>query len=290
MSKAVSYLVLLLLASAAFTLATALQPRASLWGSHAQSDNVLKILLGDGRRLFANHFFVKADVYFHSGYYPSIFDQAAAPKDSRHMTTEEHGDEAEEAHEKHMDFLGPPRDWIERFARHFMITKHTHLEGGSEREILPWLKLSAELDPQRVDTYTVAAFWLRVRLGKVKEADEFLRDGLRANPNSYEILFELGRLYSENYHDPARARNVWELALRRWREQESAKPQPNNLALDEITVQLARVEEEQGNFAQAIEYLKQAIKVSPAPEALQKEILENQQKLSAQSTSSAGAH
>ena len=289
MSKAASYLVLLLLASAAFTLATALQPRAATWGSHGQADSVLRILLGDGRRLLASHLFVKADVYFHSGYYPSIFDQAAAPTDSRHMT-EEHGDEAEEEHEKHMDFLGPPRDWIERIGRHFMITRHTHLEGGSEREILPWLKLSAELDPQRVDTYTVAAFWLRVRLGKVKEADEFLRDGLRANPNSYEILFELGRLYSENYHDLARARNVWELALRHWQEQEAGKKAPDNFALDKILVHLARVEEEQGNLALAIEYLKQAIKVSPSPEALQKELAEIQQKLSAQSTSSGGAH
>jgi tetratricopeptide (TPR) repeat protein len=273
-----------------FSLATVLQPRAVTWGGHGQSDGVLKILLGDGRRLFANHFFVKADVYFHSGYYPSIFDQAAAPADSRHMTTEEHGNAAEEEHEKHMDFLGPPRDWIDRMGRHFIITKHTHLEGGSEREILPWLKLSAELDPQRVDVYTVAAFWLRVRLGKVKEADEFLREGLRANPNSYEILYELGRLYSENYHDAARARNVWELALRRWREQESGKPKPDNLALDEITMHLARLEEEQGNFARSIEYLNEAIKISPAPDVLRKEVLETQQKLSAQSTSSNASH
>ena len=40
--------------------------------------------MGDSRQLFANHFFTKADVYFHSGYYPSVFDQAigGAP----HMT------------------------------------------------------------------------------------------------------------------------------------------------------------------------------------------------------------
>ena len=170
---------------------------------------MLKVLLGDGRRLFANHFFVQADVSFHSGYYPSIFDQARAPKDTSHLTAKE-GEPAAEEHEKQMNFLGPPRDWIERFGRHFIITEHTHLEGNNEREILPWLKLSAELDPQKIETYTVAAYWLR-DLGKVKEAEDFLREGLRNNPDSYEILFELGRLYYENNHDPARARNVWEL-------------------------------------------------------------------------------
>ena len=284
MSKTVGYLVLLLLTAACFTLATTLQPHVGTWSRRGQSDSMLKILMGDGRRLFANHFFTKADVYFHSGYYPSIFDRAAAPKDTRHMTSQEGEPEAEE-HEKHMDFLGPPRDWIERFGRHFIVTTHTHLEDGKEREILPWLRLSAELDPQRVDTYTVAAFWLRIRLGKVKEAEQFLREGLRANPNSYEILFELGRLYHENYHDPVRSRNVWELALRRWREQEPGKKKPDNYSLDKITVNLARLEEEQGNPERAIDYLQQAKAVSPATEELQKQIDEIKHKLSSRPTS-----
>src|SRR6266700_7871878 len=127
-------LILLLLAGACFSLSTILQPHAAAWSGRRDSGNVLKVLLGDGRRLFANHFFVKADVYFHSGYYPSIFDQAQAPKDTRHLTAEEkEGHEAEKDHEKEMDFLGPPTDWIQRFGRHFLVTEHTHLSGGTER-------------------------------------------------------------------------------------------------------------------------------------------------------------
>src|SRR5882724_2435113 len=136
-------LTLLLLAAACLSLSTILQPRAEAWSGRRDSGNVLKVLLGDGRRLFANHFFVKADVYFHSGYYPSIFDQAQAPKDSRHLTSQE-GSKTEEEHEKAMNFLRPPKDWIERFGRHFLVTEHTHLSGGKEREMLPWLRLSAE--------------------------------------------------------------------------------------------------------------------------------------------------
>src|SRR6266436_6452811 len=138
-------LILLLLIGTCFSLSTILQPRTALWSGRHDSGNVLKVLLGDGRRLFANHFFVKADIYFHSGYYPSIFDQGAAREDTGHLAGRE--DHGEDAHEHEADFLGPPRDWVERFGRHFLITKHTHLEGGKEREILPWLKLSAELDP-----------------------------------------------------------------------------------------------------------------------------------------------
>jgi len=268
---------LFLLITACFSLATVLQPRALKWSKGGRDpNNVLKLLLGDGRRLFANHFFVKADVSFHSGYYPTIFDQNQAPTNSQHMTTPE-GSHGEEEHEKEMDFFGQPRDWVEAFGRHFLITEHTHLSGGKEREILPWLRLSAELDPQRVDTYTVAAYWLR-SLGKVTEAEQFLREGLRANPDSYEILYELGRLYSESYNEPSRARNVWELALRRWQEQEGSKANPDLFTRGEICVHLAHLEEEAGNLDLAISHLEMALKSSPMPGQLQKQINELRQK------------
>ena len=61
-----------------WTLATCLLPWFNQWsGNGWQSKDVLATALGESRRLFANHFYVKADEYFHSGYYPSIFD---APK------------------------------------------------------------------------------------------------------------------------------------------------------------------------------------------------------------------
>ncbi len=279
------------------------------WGNRAQADGVLKILFGEGRRLFANHFCIQADVSVHGGYYPSIFDQAKRPKESPmvsgHDEHDEHDHEApaksadtndshqpdvdarghdETAHEREMAFLHEPKDWIERFGRHFIITEHAHLAGGKEREILPWLRLSAELDPQRVDTYTVAAYWLRVRLGNAKAAEEFLREGLRNNPNSCEILFELGRVYYEANHDAGRARNVWELALRKWNEQESPKKEPDLSLLARIVGNLARLEEQEGNFDRAIGLLELAKKASPHPANLDVQITELRAKLAARAT------
>ena len=268
---------MLVLLAACFSLATVLQERVSGWSKRGESDSVLKVLLGDGRRLFANHFFVQADVSFHGGYYPSVFDQGNKPKDSSHLTAKE-GAPAAEEHEKQMSFLGPPRDWIERFGRHFVITGHTHLEGNNRSEILPWLKLSAELDSQKIETYTVAAYWLR-DLGKVKEAERFLREGFLNNPESFEILLELGRLYYEDKHDAAHARKIWELALRRWSEQEGANKKPDLLKLGQIAVNLSHLEEKEGNLSRAIQLLELSMKASPNPAALQKQIDELKQKL-----------
>lgn len=280
MKKSSSILLLFLLLAGGFTLGTFLQQRALNWTKRAQSEGLFKLLLGDGRRLFANHFFVKADISFHSGYYPTIFDQGARPAEA-HIAEAAGKDSQSPEEEEKMDFLGKPRDWIEAFGRHFRVTKHTELEGGNEREILPWLKLSAELDPQNIQTYTVAAFMLRNHLGKPQEAEEFLREGLRANPDSYEILFELGRLYWENDHDAVHARNVWHVAFRHWQEQEPKKEKPDFFLFGKITLNLARLEESQRNYAAAIEWFELTKKNSPNPDALQKQIDDVRAKMNA---------
>jgi tetratricopeptide (TPR) repeat protein len=277
-SRWTSFWIVLLLVSASFALATVLQPRVAAWNPETKSGSVLQMLLGDSRKMFADQFLEQADVSFHSGYYPSIFDERKARKSTGHMTNVE-GSPEEEAHEKEMSFMGPPRDAFEKFGRHFMITEHTHLEGGEQREILPWLRLSADLDPHRIDTYTVASFWLRTSLGKVKEAQEFLREGIRNNPGNYELWYELGSLYMDNLHDAEKARNAWELALRYWQQTESGKSEPDKLGLEKIVIHLATLEEREGHFADAIKYYTMALQTSPNPDVVRRQIAELEQKV-----------
>jgi tetratricopeptide (TPR) repeat protein len=288
--KASQYLVLPPLLAVCFTLATGLEPRAANWSSRSKSDNVFSVLFGDGRRLFANQFFTMADVYFHSGYYPSIFD--LREEGQKEIVAESHGHTDSPEDEIKEDFLGKPKDWIDRFGRHFRITEHTHLESGNEREILPWLRLAADMDPQKIETYTVGSYFMRLRLNQPREAEAFLREGSRNNPNSYEILFELGRLYNENYHDTDRARNVWELALNKWFERFKSDPEgarENKLDFEEITVHLAQLERDAGNWQQAIDWFHAAQKVSPTPEALQQQIEEIKKKMAGQTNAPAAA-
>ncbi|HWY78011.1 MAG TPA: hypothetical protein VN281_20520 [Verrucomicrobiae bacterium] len=274
--------VIALLAVVCFTLGTCLEPRAAKWDARSQSSSLLTILLGDGKRMFANHFFVKADVYFHNGYYPSWMDQGMETVDTAHLTEEGHDELAEAKHEKAMDFLGQPSDWIERFGRNFYPSTHEHLDKpGDAGEILPWLRLSADMDPQRIETYTVGAFWLRLKMGKVDEAEQFLREGLRANPDSYAILLDLGRLYDENRHEAAHARNLWELGLRRWHEQEQAHKKPDETVLLGLLIHLADLEERQGNLEQALQYREKELSLTPQPDYVKKEIENLRAKLEA---------
>src|ERR1051325_523540 len=266
-------------------------------GNRAQNAGILGAVLGDGRRLFANHFFVKADAYFHSGFYPTIFDNNEAFK-TPHMA-EDTGTVAGQNQGDETGFLGKPRDCIDAFSRQFFPSQHTHLGeagahgpaeknvelgGGSEvREILPWLKLSAELNPNDIRTYTVTAYWLRERMGKVAEAEQFLREGLRENPGSYEILFELGRVFEESRHDPDRARNLWQIARHNWQTQEGGKTDPDKFLFIQITSHLARLEEKQGNYTEALGYMQEWKRMSPSPGQVQKRMDEVRERLTGKS-------
>jgi tetratricopeptide (TPR) repeat protein len=197
--------------------------------------------------------------------------------DDDHASIQEHGQgegghhdaHDDDEHEKHAP---PARDWIERFSQSFRASKHVHLEKGNEREMLPWLRLSAELDPHNVDTYVVSSYWLRKRLNKVDEAEQFLRDGLKANPNDPEILNELAWLLFENRKDLNRSGNLWRVALRRWHEVEDSKEEPDKPLLRAILTGLYELAMAQQQTNTAVGYLKQLKEISPNPELLQQRI------------------
>jgi len=285
------HLTVILLLVSCFTLAIAVGPRFDRLSARP-AGGFMASMFGESRKLFASHFFTRSDVYFHSGYYPSIFDQASAKKENHLVETaagtepkhEDHardqpgraGDGHDEHEEEH-DFLGKPKDPMDAFSRHFFVSQHTHLSDrgtNAAKEILPWIKLSAQLDPNKIESYTVGAFWLR-SLDKNEEAEQFLREGFRHNPRSYEIMLELGRGYLEK-GDNERARNILELALARWREQENSKPadQQNLLAAAQILNYLALIEDRAGNKERSIRWLEIVRKLSPHPEEIDKRIAE----------------
>lgn len=287
-----------LLGCLAFSLAAWLEPWHATWkGNRNKSANLLQTALGDGRKLFAKQVYAKADAYFHNGYYPSLFENTDDAKSGRLSQT---AGLSKDQHDCGDDHIGKPRDWIDAFSRYFYPSHHSHLgeakcghdhdhagsehcehcehcehgesdkKSGDEREILPWLRLSAELDPENVQTYVVCSYWLRGTLHKVDEAEQFLRMGLRNNPGDYELLFELGRIYNEDRNDPTRARNVWELGLQNWRRRETGKLEPNIFLGAQLLGQLTMLEEKQGHYARALEHLTALKAISPHKEAIQR--------------------
>ena len=269
--------VFVLLLVICFSLAAWLQPRYEARVNRGiESDSALGELLGDGRQMVADSLHTEADVYFHSGYYPSIFDQARMEEEKDADVS--HPEETNAPPEA--GFLGPPQDWIDRFSRHFRPTRHTHLHGQDVAEILPWMSLSAELDPHRIETYLTTSYFLRNYLGKLDDDKAFLHFGLRANPDSSDLKLELGRLYFENYKDLSHAKNVWLGALNSWYKVEGPKPektptgegQRDTYQLGKIYDSLANEELQAGRTNQAIVYFEESKTNTPKPAIVQKRI------------------
>jgi tetratricopeptide (TPR) repeat protein len=266
--------ILIVLLGSSWIFATQLNaPRTGLPSADKPATGGFAMLLGDSRRLLAKHFFTKADVYFHSGYYPSVFDQAL--RRQANESPAPGGRPGEERCES--DFSSKPRDWIDAFGRKFYPSQHTHLgEGpdgaGKEKEILPWLRLSLELSPDDIDTYTLAAYWLDRRLKKPEQAEQVLRDGLAANPGHPELLFELGRVIYGQGKDLSRARNLWESTWRRWQQLEAQGKSPDRMIAERALASLGELEERSGNFPRALEWQTLLKGFSPLPEVIQQNI------------------
>ncbi|HEY1173746.1 MAG TPA: tetratricopeptide repeat protein [Verrucomicrobiae bacterium] len=277
-------LILLGLWVMAFSLVTFISPRQLAWAEQSsRGQTLIARLMGGSRELFSNQIFAKGDAYMHSGYYPTIFDtkKLHAPKEGE--SADDHSGHKHDENgrcvtgEGVTDILGKPKDWIDTFSRHFYITTHSHLEQGKEREVLPWLKLAAEMDPNQVDIYTVAAYWLRTTMGKPKEAEEFLREGLRNNPNHPELLLELGKIYLESHKDVDRARNIWELAKMRWYKVEAPKENADTLMLEQIVARLADMEYKAGNYTNALVNYQLLRQLSPVPKVIDEHIKKTQE-------------
>ncbi len=292
------------LATLVFTLATVVESEFKKTTASTNAEGAFTKLLGDGRRLFSGQSVEMADVYLHSGFYPSIFDDREK-KGSKAIETEEddhaahkhdeHGncDHSEhvasktDEHDKAMGFMGQPRDPLEGFIRNFRITEHSHLEQGEEREVLPWLRLAIELDPQAVETYAVTSFWLRKNLKRVEDAREILREGIRNNPKSFELLFAMGIIYQQDDKNDVKARNIWLAAKRFWEQQSSEAKQSSVDYYGKITASLARLENDAGNLPLAIKYFEITKLTSPNPDVIQKQIDEMKSKLTGDTNASA---
>ena len=76
--------------------------------------------------------------------------------------------------------------------------------------------------------------------------------------------------------DRDRARNVLELGLARWREQENSKPpeQQDRFAVAQILNYLALVEDQSGKKGRAIHWLELVKIISPNPAEIDKRIAE----------------
>ena len=105
--------------------------------------------------------------------------------------------------------------WIKVDKYHHDYMEH-HSDWAKDRDTLPLIRLVATLDPHFVEAYLTGGWMLGTGLGKRREAEEFLREGIRNNPKEWEPHSELAILYARHMHKPGpalvEARQAYKLA------------------------------------------------------------------------------
>jgi len=129
-----------------------------------ENTSLAQTLFGDTRKAVSSKLYMQADIYFHRGVPHS--GKKAFKSDPFQIALEK---------------VSP--------------SKHTHLSGSNNiKEIMPWLDLAIRADPQNLDSYIDAAYWIS-REGK--RYDLALNILNRAQQNidfSFQVEFEKGRL------------------------------------------------------------------------------------------------
>ena len=225
--------------------------------------DVLSRIFGELRTYLSSASYTNADIYFHGGLYnfhdgPSFLTPAHIS--SRHEEDADH-DKNLSNHPAQKKTLNP----LLKIAEKISITQHRHATGNEEKELLPWMLYSAKLNPKNEKAYIIGGYWLGMRLNKIDKAIDFLHEGIKNNPESWDIYLTLGEIYLIALKDYQNAR----ICL------EKAKDLAENKGVDKFDMRsiysfLAEAYDKTGYSEASIGLYEKLLKMFPGDENIKK--------------------
>ncbi len=162
----------------------------------------------------ADLLWLKTDEYLHKGVtehsHCHILEEAGIGGHTQHKHEHEHKG-TEHGHELKHNRLDKLFAKLEYNLKP-NITEHLHSK--REDELMPWFKLTTTFNPHHVRAYAVGGYWLAFRLGKTEEAIKFLKEGIKNNPDGYQISTQIGIVYFSRLKDYKKAQYYFEKALK----------------------------------------------------------------------------
>ena len=148
---------------------------------------------------------------------PDFSEQLEADPLSEMMRSEEQAEEQEEGH-SHGAQIVPPKEWDVRgiwgdLEREIKPYEEIEPDHGDAHEMLPWYRLATYMNPRFVKAYVIGGFVVAAYGGNLEEAEAFLREGERMNPESLEIKEALGRHLMHRKKDSAAAKPYLQQAI-----------------------------------------------------------------------------
>lgn len=160
-------------------------------GVTEEKADIIYRIFGSLRGMLADWAFMKGESYYHGGLpVATIMEQKV--ECLREEMAGIHDEEAEAP--ARAEKQAPWQNLFLNLYAGLKTTRHIHLSGKAEREVLPWFYLEVKFDPRDIQGWTLGAYWLR-RNSMYAEALRFLREGERKNPDSARIKTMLGDIF-----------------------------------------------------------------------------------------------
>ena len=170
------------------------------YSSEAQSTrntSAIGRLFGELRTSMSDILFIKTERYIHSGIgYAKTMDEEADAKGPI-------GTLIRTPEEDWRGFIGT----LERNVKPWMDPKF-HAQHTTSVELLPWFRLMTLVNPHRIRGYRIGAFILMTSglPDSMKQAREYIEEGIKNNPRSHELQFMLIRIIQHQLMDLQRTK------------------------------------------------------------------------------------
>jgi len=224
--------------------------------------DILSRVFGELRTYLSSASYINADIYFHGGLYDFHEDCSLFTPAHISSHSEKEGDaHANHGHHPQKETLNP----LLKISEKISIAQHRHLSGNEEKELLPWMLYSVKLNPKNEKAYVIGGYWLGMRLNKIDEAISFLHDGIRNNPESWDIYLMLGQIYLIALKDYQNARIYLE----------KAKDLTGNKKMDKFDIRaiytfLAEAYDKTGSPEASINLYEKLLKMFPNDETIKR--------------------
>ncbi len=199
-------------ALAALLLAAGIQAALNFSGAELpqrSADSLFTLISDDTRQVVSQAMLDKADEYFHGGLRVAdcTMDHAAEPV-PHGAAGHDCGNHCSHAPEHRRGF--PPFAWINA---HIHAQEHRHLSDERSVELLPWIVAATRTSPRNSQAYEIGSYILNRMTDTPQVAIDFLKEGIRNNPDSPELEVSLAEIYCNTVKDKEQAAAGFERAL-----------------------------------------------------------------------------
>ncbi len=237
-SSWVPFAALALLWSVAFSLAA--QRTLAPFHVISTDTSVAERLLGASRAAVGERFFLEADNYFHKGV-------------------------------THVHRKAIAKDFFQSLSEQIVPSGHVHTDGVEMSEILPWLRAATRMDPNNVEAYLTAAFWLDGTIHRPDIAEALLREAQSNNPRDYRIINARARMLFGTGED-RKAAMLLDAALRFWPGGQNPEDEQSRLDLAQMLSYRAFLCEMGGEQERALDLFRKALLAMPGNKAIEERV------------------